>query len=100
MGGQDELAAGLNQPAHFRQHGQLPGRRQGGLRLVEQIQPISAQPVVQQGEKALPMRTGVRASAIGVPNKRRGGRDAIQLVDGGGHVVKALRPQEVPVPRG
>ena len=99
MGGDDELAPRLHQPVHLGEHGELPLRREPGLRLVEEVQPVPAQAVAKQGEKALPVGSFVQGAAVGRAEGAGKGGNLVQLVDVGGDVIKAFRPQKIPVPR-
>lgn len=53
MGGDYELAALLRELMQSGQHGHLPQRRQGRLRLIEQIQAFPSQAVLKQSKEAL-----------------------------------------------
>ena len=52
VGGDDELAVLPHQLVQQRQQAQLPGGRQGRLRLVQQVQPLPAEPVLHPGQDA------------------------------------------------
>ena len=46
VGGNQQLGASTHQPVNFRQQSQLPGGGEGGLRLVQQVDALSPEPVV------------------------------------------------------
>ena len=95
----DELGSVLHQVVHvLHQADDAPGR-QGRLRLIQDIQALAAEPVLHQGKEAFPVGLPVQGDpAVAVDNRRAPAAFPVQLVDVGGHVVKALRPQEEPVP--
>ena len=98
MGGDDELGVLIHQRVNLTQKRQQPGGRQSRLRLVQQVEPVSTKAVLHQGEEALPVRLLVEGhTAVAVDNAAAKGGALVHVVDVGGHVVKALRPEEKPI---
>ena len=95
----DKLGSVLHQVVHvLHQADDAPGR-QGRLRLIQDIQSLSAEPVLHQGKEAFPVGLPVQGDpAVAVDNRRAQAAFPVHLVDVGGHVIKAFRPQEEPVP--
>jgi len=93
VGGDDELRSVGDEVVHAAQQRQQAGRRERGLRSVEQIQALWADAVVDEREG-----TTRRASGRGA-TRRRGRQGRRDLVDECGDAVEVLRAQEVPRPR-
>src|SRR6266542_1011432 len=86
----DQLRLVIDQAVQQRQHAQLPLRRQGGLRLVKQINAVALQPVQQQREEGLAVRLSMeRLLSVTILHA--------QVLDLRREVVKAFRAQEKPV---
>src|SRR3989442_1631855 len=66
---------------------QLPLRREGGLRFIEQIHAVSLKSVLEQSEESFPMRLAMERSAAISPFHA-------QLINLRRHIVEAFRAQE------
>ena len=97
MGCHHELGALPRQQAHLPQQGELPRGGQGGLRLIQQVEPLPAEAVLHQGQEALPVGLGVEGNPA-VAVQQAGAGLLVQPVDIAGRVVEALRPEKEAVP--
>jgi hypothetical protein len=95
MRGNDELSALAGKLMEASKQGQLPGRRQRRLRLVEEIKPAAAEPVHHQRQEGFPVRHFVQGVApIRVDDPRRRVRFLVEPFDLARHVEKALGAKE------
>ena len=93
MGRNEELGALCDKLMDVAKQGHLSLRREGGFRLVEEIQPLIPEPVLDQLEKGLPVGTGVQILAA------VGGLYQIAVIaDIRRYIVEGFRSQEKPCP--
>lgn len=100
MGGDDQLGIPLHQTVNFDQHVHQAHRRQGRLRLIQEIQAVPPKAVAHHRHEALPVGLPVqRYPAIAIDDPTSEGGRRVQLLDVGGHIVEALRAQIEAAPR-
>ena len=88
----DELALVVNQAMEQGENGELPLRRKGGFRFVEEIKPAADQTIAQEREEGFAVRLlvqGFAAVAVADP----------ALVDLARDVVKTFGPEEPAIGR-
>lgn len=91
MADDDELGAASGTVADFHQQCQLALWREGGFRLVEDIDAVGIEPLLGKGKEAL---------TVGFLVIMLGGVVCVGIVFFfGGHIIEALRPQEITTPR-
>src|SRR6185503_504682 len=78
------------------EQGELSADRKRGLGLVQQVEPLTAKPVLGECQEGLAVRLLVEGQ---VPIERQVGRVDAATVDECGNVEEALSPQEVAVAR-
>ena len=88
MGDDDELGIAFCTPLDLQQKGQLALRTQSRFRFIEQVQAVSSEVVLGNGEKAFAM--GFHVVMLG-----NAARAFAVFFLHGCDIVKALRPQEV-----
>ena len=89
MGRNEELGTLCGKLMDVAKQGHLSLRREGGFRLVEEIQPLIPEPVLDQLEKGLPVGTGVQILAA------VGGLYQITIIaDIRRYIVEGFCPQE------
>ena len=99
MGGDNKLGVRLYQLVDLPQQRQKTRRGQRRFRLIQQIKALSTKAVLHQGQKALPVGLLVEGdAAVAVDEPRAKGWGFVHLIDIGGHIVEALRPEEKAVP--
>ena len=91
MADDDELGAAFGTVADLHQQCQLALWREGCLRLVEDIDAVGIEPLLGKGKEAL---------TVGFLVIMLGGVVCVGIVFFfGGHIIEALRPQEIAAPR-
>ena len=91
MADDDELGAAFGTVADLHQQCQLALWREGCLRLVENIDAVGIEPLLGKGKEAL---------TVGFLVIMLGGVVCVGIVFFfGGHIIEALRPQEIAAPR-
>src|SRR3954454_10012101 len=88
----DELRAGARRPGHDREQRERAADRQGGLRLVEDVQPLAAEAVGAEREERLAVRLLVQRDAA---VERDVGGEEVSAIDEVRDVEEALGAQEV-----
>ena len=94
VGADDELRSAFHELFYPAQHIHLPRRREGGLGLVEDIEPVPAEPVFEQAQEAFAVRLPVERLVAVIAVYAVG-----YLVDFGGDVVETFGTQEIAVAR-
>src|SRR3954466_11056038 len=100
MGGDNELGLFLDKVVQARDDRELPAGGEGGLWFIQQVQPLIAKAVEQQGEEGFSLRLLVqRPLPVGWADGRSASGLCIQLLDLSGHIEEAFGSEEKPIPR-
>lgn len=101
VGGDDELGALGDELMDQGEEAHLPSGRERGLGFIEDIETVSAETFIEQGEKRFAVRLFMQAiAAVGIDDGWRWIIESlvgIQFLDFRSEIVKALRTQEIAV---